>query len=34
MITQTFAARDAAAAFALIERDPASTIKVQLAFDA
>jgi L-gulonate 5-dehydrogenase len=34
MITQTFAARDAAAAFALIVRDPASTIKVQLAFDA
>lgn len=32
MITQTFAARDARAAFDLIERDPASTIKVQLDF--
>lgn len=33
MITQTFAAADAPEAFALIERDPASTLKVQLAFD-
>ena len=32
MITQTFAARDARAAFDLIENDPASTIKVQLDF--
>jgi L-gulonate 5-dehydrogenase len=34
MITQTFAAGDAPAAFALIERDPGSTVKVQLSFDA
>ncbi|MCQ4160809.1 Zn-dependent oxidoreductase [Roseomonas sp. GC11] len=33
MITQTFAAAEAPAAFALIEKDPASTLKVQLAFD-
>src|SRR3954447_8110222 len=33
MITQTFPARDAHAAFELIERDPGSTLKVQLAFD-
>ena len=32
MITQAFAASDARAAFDLIERDPASTIKVQLDF--
>ena len=32
MITQTFAASDARDAFALIEKDPGSTIKVQLAF--
>jgi L-gulonate 5-dehydrogenase len=32
MITQTFPARDARAAFELIERDPGSTLKVQLAF--
>jgi L-gulonate 5-dehydrogenase len=32
MITQTFAARDARAAFDLIENEPASTIKVQLDF--
>ncbi len=32
MITQTFAAKDARAAFDLIERDPASTIKVHLDF--
>jgi L-gulonate 5-dehydrogenase len=32
MITQTFAARDARAAFDLTENDPASTIKVQLDF--
>lgn len=34
MITQTFAARDARDAFALIEDDPGRTLKVQLAFDA
>ena len=34
MITQTFAAADAAAAFDLIERHPEQTLKVQLAFDA
>ncbi|MFC7611934.1 Zn-dependent oxidoreductase [Teichococcus aestuarii] len=34
MITQTFAAADAPAAFELIEKDPGSTVKVQLAFDA
>ena len=34
MITQTFAAADARDAFALIENDPGSTIKVQLAFGA
>jgi L-gulonate 5-dehydrogenase len=34
MITQTFAAAEARAAFELIEKDPGSTIKVQLAFDA
>jgi L-gulonate 5-dehydrogenase len=33
MITQTFAARDAKDAFGLIERDPGSTVKVQLDFD-
>jgi L-gulonate 5-dehydrogenase len=32
MITQTFAARDARAAFDLIENEPGRTIKVQLAF--
>lgn len=32
MITQTFDARDAAAAFELIEREPQKTIKVQLDF--
>jgi L-gulonate 5-dehydrogenase len=32
MITQTFAAKDAAAAFTLIETDPGSTVKVQLDF--
>ncbi|MBN8889934.1 MAG: alcohol dehydrogenase [Rhodospirillales bacterium 70-18] len=32
MITQTFAAEDAAAAFALIETDPGRTVKVQLDF--
>lgn len=34
MITQTFAAGDARKAFELIERDPGSTVKVHLAFDA
>lgn len=34
MITQTFAAEDARAAFDLIETHPEQTIKVQLAFDA
>ena len=34
MITHSFAASDARAAFDLIERDPASTIKVQLDFNA
>ncbi|MDE1993949.1 MAG: Zn-dependent oxidoreductase [Rhizobiaceae bacterium] len=34
MITQTFAAADAAAAFELIEQHPEQTLKVQLAFDA
>lgn len=34
MITQTFAAADAPRAFTLIETDPGSTVKVQLAFDA
>jgi L-gulonate 5-dehydrogenase len=34
MITQTFAASDAGAAFDLIERHPERTLKVQLAFDA
>jgi L-gulonate 5-dehydrogenase len=34
MITQTFAAQDARAAFELIERHPERTLKVQLAFDA
>ena len=33
MITQTFAARDARAAFDLVERHPERTVKVQLAFD-
>lgn len=33
MITQTFAADQAADAFRLIETDPSSTIKVQLSFD-
>jgi L-gulonate 5-dehydrogenase len=33
MITQTFAAKDARAAFDLIEQHPDRTIKVQLAFD-
>jgi L-gulonate 5-dehydrogenase len=33
MITQTFAAEDARAAFDLIERHPEQTLKVQLAFD-
>jgi L-gulonate 5-dehydrogenase len=33
MITQTFAAADARDAFALIEKEPERTIKVQLAFD-
>ncbi len=33
MITQTFAADQAADAFKLIETDPSSTIKVQLSFD-
>jgi L-gulonate 5-dehydrogenase len=33
MITHTFPARDAAAAFELIERHPEQTIKVQLAFE-
>lgn len=32
MITQVFPAADAASAFALIERDPSSTVKVQLDF--
>jgi L-gulonate 5-dehydrogenase len=32
MITQTFAARDARAAFDLIERHPEQTVKVQLDF--
>jgi L-gulonate 5-dehydrogenase len=34
MITQTFAAADARAAFDLIEHHPERTLKVQLAFDA
>ncbi len=34
MITQTFAADDALAAFELVEKHPEQTIKVQLAFDA
>jgi len=34
MITQTFAAKDARAAFDLIETHPERTLKVQLAFDA
>lgn len=34
LITQTFAADDAPAAFALVETHPEQTIKVQLAFDA
>ncbi|MDB6454380.1 Zn-dependent oxidoreductase [Falsirhodobacter sp. 20TX0035] len=33
MITQTFAATDAAAAFALFENEPGRTIKIQLDFD-
>ena len=33
MITQTFAAREAQAAFDLVERHPERTVKVQLAFD-
>jgi L-gulonate 5-dehydrogenase len=33
MITQTFPVREASEAFALIENDPGSTIKVQLTFD-
>jgi L-gulonate 5-dehydrogenase len=33
MITQTFAARDARAAFDFIERHPEQTLKVQLSFD-
>ncbi|HYG84936.1 MAG TPA: Zn-dependent oxidoreductase [Azospirillum sp.] len=33
MITQVFPARDAHAAFALIENDPGSTVKVQLTFE-
>jgi L-gulonate 5-dehydrogenase len=33
MITHCFPARDAAAAFELIERHPEQTVKVQLAFD-
>ncbi|PWC32789.1 Zn-dependent oxidoreductase [Azospirillum sp. TSO35-2] len=33
MITQVFPAADAASAFALIEKDPSSTIKVQLDFE-
>ncbi len=32
MITQTFPAQDARAAFDLVEREPQRTIKVQLAF--
>ncbi|HTW27690.1 MAG TPA: zinc-binding alcohol dehydrogenase family protein [Acetobacteraceae bacterium] len=34
MITQTFPAADALAAFALVEQHPEQTVKVQLAFDA
>lgn len=34
MITQTFAARDARAAFALVDEHPERTLKVQIAFDA
>ncbi len=34
MITQTFAAEDARAAFDLVETTPGETVKVQLAFDA
>lgn len=34
MITQTFAAQDARAAFDLVENAPGRTVKVQLAFDA
>jgi L-gulonate 5-dehydrogenase len=33
MITQTFAATEARAAFDLIEQHPEQTMKVQLAFD-
>lgn len=33
MITQTFAAKDAAQAFALFENEPGQTIKIQLDFD-
>ena len=33
MITQVFPARDAHAAFELIEKDPGSTVKVQLSFE-
>ncbi|SBV97368.1 Starvation-sensing protein RspB [uncultured Alphaproteobacteria bacterium] len=33
LVSQVFPARDAAAAFELIERDPGSTMKVQLSFD-
>lgn len=33
MITQVFPAADAASAFALIEKDPSSTVKVQLDFE-
>ena len=33
MITQVFPIADAASAFALIETDPSSTIKVQLDFE-
>ncbi len=33
MITQTFAAADAHAAFGLVENKPEHTIKVQLAFN-
>ena len=33
MITQTFAAADARAAFDLVENHPTQTVKVQLAFD-
>jgi L-gulonate 5-dehydrogenase len=33
MVTQTFAASDAKAAFDFVEQHPEQTIKVQLAFD-